>query len=241
MATDQIDPPVPASFDEDGRVSPVILILDDMETDRLRLKRTCRKAGLKSDIDMVSDIAAFRAALDMKPYDIVFLDYNLGMETGLDALQILQKHDDQMQAFAIMVTSVGQHDVVVEAMRSGCADYIVKEELSVDSLRKSITTAFQRNLMIATMNDRQDMRELTDSIIRFLQFSAPEMRAIMDEMMRRVFRIRTAEGASSDARLEAQGLTRNCGDVLRILEDIETLAEGGTPRLAPSGDAAAVT
>lgn len=45
-----------------------------------------------------------------------------------------------------MVTSVTKADIVVKAMKFGCSDYLIKEELSVASIRNSVEAAFAKRL-----------------------------------------------------------------------------------------------
>ena len=112
-----------------------VLFLDDQEADRMRLRRFLRKAGLEFQDFEAHDLTSFREQLDQHSMDIVFIDYHLEMENGLDALRHLIAHEDQASALPIMVSSVDRHDVIIEAMRMGCADYTVKEEASVDAVR----------------------------------------------------------------------------------------------------------
>ncbi|MBT8414730.1 MAG: hybrid sensor histidine kinase/response regulator [Boseongicola sp.] len=128
-----------------------VLILDDLEADRMRVRRLCRKAGLDFELHEAHDLASFRERINSTKMDLVFLDYHLAMDTGLDALQLLQAQEDQVNAIPIMITSIDRYDIAVEAMRAGCADYLTKEELSVDSIRKSIISAFERRILISAL------------------------------------------------------------------------------------------
>lgn len=135
-----------------------VLILDDDETDRMRLTRVLRRAGLEVDVTEIDDVAGLGPALDSARFDIVFIDYWLGFENGLDALALLSAHFNQARAVPIMLSRATEPHVIVEAMRAGCADYIVKDELSVDSIRACIASAFERRIMLNAMREGQDLR-----------------------------------------------------------------------------------
>ena len=85
------------------------LLLDDNPIDRKQIRWLCTKAGLHLDFAEAGNLADMRRHLDAEVFDIVFIDYHLGMETGLEALRMLLAHEDQGQAIPIMVTSFARH------------------------------------------------------------------------------------------------------------------------------------
>ena len=204
-----------------------VLILDDLETDRVRLRRFCRKAGLEFQLHQAEDLKGFRAILDEHPIDIAFLDYHLALENGIDALKILTAHEDQVDAIPIMVTSVDRYDVVVDAMRSGCADYLTKEELSVDAIRKSITSAFDRRILIAALNEAQSSRNaMRLSVARIARTCGPEIRSTMAGTIRHVRSLRRQTGVTPTVTENLTKLERSCLDIFSFLDDIKALLDG---------------
>ncbi|MEM1273369.1 MAG: response regulator [Pseudomonadota bacterium] len=135
-----------------------VLVLEDDATDRLRLQRVLSRAGLRADLTEVGSVEFFRPALDRQTYDLVFIDFWLGFASGLDALQILLAHPDQARAVPIMLSRATEPDIIVEAMRAGCADYVVKDSLDVETLRRCIAQAFERRIMLAAMREAQELR-----------------------------------------------------------------------------------
>ena len=222
-------------FNGAGEAPPAVLILDDQEIDRLRLRRVCGKAGLQPDYSEAATLEEFRAALDVRAYQVIFLDYHLGMDTGLDALQIAKAHELQGDAILIMVTSVGQHDVIIEAMRSGCSDYIIKEELGPEMLRKAITGAFERRILLAALAGNQQVGDLGTALQSFLTTSAPELQSILTEMMHGVWRIRNSAGSDPEMRKDTLVVTRSCGELARFLDELKAIADGTHPIEGPAG------
>ncbi|MEM9757330.1 MAG: response regulator, partial [Pseudomonadota bacterium] len=135
-----------------------VLILDDDATDRLRVIRTLRGAGLRARTTEIADVPDFFPALDGKRFDIVFVDYFLGFESGLDALALLAAHPDQPRAVPIMLSRATEPGVIVEAMRAGCADYLVKDALAPDTLRACITAALERRILLAAARESVELR-----------------------------------------------------------------------------------
>ncbi|MBF9035458.1 response regulator [Rhodobacterales bacterium HKCCE2091] len=135
-----------------------VLVLDDDEADRMALLRMLGRAGLEAEATELGEVSELMPALDRQSFDIVFVDYWLGFETGLDAVALLAAHAGQNRAAAIMLSRATEPHVIVEAMRSGCADYIVKDELSIDTVRACIASAFERRILLAGLRESREMR-----------------------------------------------------------------------------------
>ncbi|MGI3167660.1 response regulator [Pseudooceanicola sp. C21-150M6] len=214
-----------------------VLILDDNELDRLRLSRLCQKAGLLFDATEVGSVAEMRTALDRGIYELIFIDHNLGMETGLDALRLITSHENQVDAIPIMVTSVTNHEIAVQAMREGCFDYLVKEELSVDSLRKSVSTAIEKHLLIRALGDARSFKNsVMLAVKRFSRSCGPEMRGILAKTIRQI-RMSKMSG-TLDEQLLPNLTTLEVGarDIIEFLDHLNLIIEnrdvpaiGGTP------------
>ena len=73
------------------------------------------------------------------PYDLFFLDYRLGEWSGLDILKDIRKKEYTLPI--IMLTGQGDQEVAVQAMKAGATDYLVKSNLTPESLFKTIRHA----------------------------------------------------------------------------------------------------
>ncbi|MDG4647357.1 response regulator [Roseibacterium sp. SDUM158017] len=223
---------------EAGRDAPLslnVLILDDVETDRLRLRRLLREAGLDFTLYEAADLAGFAARLDGASMDLVFLDYHLEMDTGLDALRILSAREDQAGALPIMVTSVGNCDVAVEAMRSGCADYLVKEQLSVEAIRKSVTSAFERRLLFAAFAEAKRTRDALSGLARRFAFtSGPEIRSVLSATLRHARSLRGHEAITPPFAEKLGALEDDCHEIFAFLSGVADILDGveGSPARA---------
>lgn len=218
-----------------------VLTLDDDKIDRIRLIRTCQKAGLSMEFYEASSIDEMRAHLAEVTFDLVFLDHNLGIDSGLDALKVLRGHEDQMSALPIMLTSIASHKLAVEAMRGGCADYVVKEELTVSGLRKSITNAVERRMLQSAMSDARDFQaKVQDLLGRFMRSSGPEMRAIVSAMLRGLRRTKMSGELDliddTNLRSELTMLEHGCKDVVKFLDDAYSIVDQINVELAKPQD-----
>lgn len=201
------------------------LVIDDDEIDHLRIQQIARKAGLDLDFVEAFTIEEMRAKLET-PFDLVFIDYNLGLETGLNALKVLQTHEEQVEAIPIMLTSVTRRTIAVEAMRRGCADYLVKEELTIDSLRKSIVSAFERRMFYAAMSDARAFHgALRRTVTRFMNTCGPDMREILSSTLKSLRRIRAEEATAGLLDENFTTLERGCNDLIVFLDDLISLID----------------
>ena len=178
-----------------------VLILDDSEVDRQTILRLCEKAGLNCTVSEAATLEAFVKALDDTYFDLIFVDYNLGAHTGLEAIDLIMRHDNQAAAATIMVAGEGQVHIAVDAMRLGCADYLTKSMLTVESLQKSIATAIERQAVMAQFsNESQTRRALEASIRRYAYASTAEMRNLLSATLRRVRLMRRHKAGPDYAR-----------------------------------------
>ncbi len=169
-----------------------ILIIDDNELDRQRLTRLCGQAGMRFDATEVEGLSDLNAALEKSSYDIIFIDYFLAGDTGLDALEMLSDHENQSQSAAIMLAGEGQINIAVEAMRRGCSDYMTKAMMNVDTLQKSIATALERRLMTDELSDARNSRiEVENQIRAYARACKADMREILSGTLRRVRKLRS--------------------------------------------------
>ncbi len=102
---------------------------------------------------------AFRGA------DIIFLDYILSDQTGLDVLKAIQT--PELQTPVIMLTGKGSEKVAVEAMKAGATDYLVKEDLSPEILRKTIINALEKMALkrqIEKQGEKLQQMAMTDAL-----------------------------------------------------------------------------
>ncbi|HWR40607.1 MAG TPA: response regulator [Patescibacteria group bacterium] len=100
-----------------------ILICDDSAFMRMMLKKVLIDKGHEVVGEAGNGKQAVQLYREFTP-DLVTMDITMPVMDGLEAMKCIREADTQ--AKIIMVTAIGQQEVVTEAVRAGAADFIVK-------------------------------------------------------------------------------------------------------------------
>jgi len=100
-----------------------ILLVDDASFMRMLIKNTLSQNGYTNILEAENGEVACQVYDAEKP-DLVIMDITMPVKTGIEALgEIKAKHPD---AKVVMCSAMGQEAMVVEAIKLGALDFIVK-------------------------------------------------------------------------------------------------------------------
>ena len=100
-----------------------ILLVDDAAFMRMMLKNTLTQAGYTDLIDAEDGVKAVEAYTAEKP-DLVFMDITMPNKDGLETLKEIKAMDPG--ATIVMCSAMGQETMVMDSIKSGAKDFIVK-------------------------------------------------------------------------------------------------------------------
>lgn len=100
-----------------------ILIVDDAAFMRLILRNMLTENGYEVVGEATNGAAAIKSYHELKP-DLVTMDITMPDMDGITAVREIKKIDPQ--AKIIMCSAMGQQAVVVDAVKAGAQDFLVK-------------------------------------------------------------------------------------------------------------------
>ena len=100
-----------------------VLIVDDAEFMRVMLREICVDMHLEVIGEAADGEEAVRRHAELKP-DLVLLDITMPRLDGTEALQ--QILATAPEARVVMITALGQKEQVLQAIKTGARDFIIK-------------------------------------------------------------------------------------------------------------------
>lgn len=113
-----------------------VLIADDANFMRMMIKNILTKQGYEVVGEAANGLEAIELYQSLKP-DIVTMDITMPECNGIEAVKGIKQVD--AEAKIVMVSAMGQQSMVMDAIKAGAKDFIVKpfnEDKIADSLGK---------------------------------------------------------------------------------------------------------
>ena len=119
------------------QVAPKILLIDDHPSVRSGIKRAIEIAGMSCCGEAATRAEAF-AQIAHKSPDAVVLDLHLPDGSGLDIVQWIRKHSQEMAI--VILTMSDEESQLIASMRAGASAY-VKKSAPINDVVTAITSA----------------------------------------------------------------------------------------------------
>jgi PAS domain S-box-containing protein len=131
-----------------------VLLVEDDTVDQLAFKRAVKEQGSPYAYDVAGSVAEARDLLSRNRYDAVITDYSLGDGTAFDVIELARGIP------LVFTTGAGDEEVAVRAMKSGAADYLVKdhERTYLKKLPVTVENAIRRH------KAEEQVRKLTRAV-----------------------------------------------------------------------------
>lgn len=123
-----------------------VLLVDDDPIFRKSVAKMIEKVGLATGFEFAVDQAedgfeGMKCAAGQN-YDCILVDYMMPGGNGLSFLQDVVHL--QGESGLIVLTGHGSEQLAVQAMKQGASDYLVKADLSLETLQRAILNAIEK-------------------------------------------------------------------------------------------------
>jgi two-component system NtrC family sensor kinase len=182
-----------------------ILFVDDSPEDRAIYRRylSQQTTTTYTCIEAATGAEGLQACQTAQP-DCIVLDFSLPDMTGVEFLHTMQAAHDVLAIPVVMLTGQGSEQLAVQVLQQGAQDYLVKGQLTADSLQHAITTACN------TVRLRQELAAHQQSL-RLLNATLEQRvaeRTALLELMQDI--TRAANEGSSSAEVLQYAVQRIC-------------------------------
>jgi two-component system chemotaxis response regulator CheY len=117
-------------------MSKKIMLVDDAAFMRMMIKDTLQKNGFTDVIEAANGQLAV-ASYQAEHPDLVIMDITMPIMDGLQALKEIKAFDSN--ATVVMCSAMGQETMVVDALKQGAKDFIVKP-FKPDRIMKTVNS-----------------------------------------------------------------------------------------------------
>jgi len=130
------------------------------------------------EVVLVPSLAEAVQRLSKEPFDVVLLEFGLPDGAGLGNLPLLKGAAPRVPV--VVLGSADEEALAVEAVHAGAQDYLVKSQLDVRWLRRSIRYAMERHAAeMALLDAEARYREVFDHLTEGIFRTTPEGRYLM--------------------------------------------------------------
>jgi two-component system chemotaxis response regulator CheY len=102
-----------------------VMIVDDFATMRRILRNILKQIGFKNIIEADDGKNALKE-LKKEKVDLIMCDWNMPEMPGIELLKSIRSDDELKDIPFVMVTAEAQKDNIIEAVKSGVSNYVVK-------------------------------------------------------------------------------------------------------------------
>ncbi len=132
-----------------------IAVIDDDEDDYFIIKDYIQEIeGGNFVVDWLSNYQIAIDKINAGSYDLYFVDYRLGNETGLELLQ--EAANMECDQPIVLLTGKGNKAIDIRAMQSGATDYLVKSDLNTEKLERCIRYSLDRAQSLRELKEREN-------------------------------------------------------------------------------------
>jgi signal transduction histidine kinase len=127
-----------------------ILLIEDNPAEARLMQELLKQAQSKEfSLVHVKRLQQALQELNQDTYDVILLDLTLPDSQGLSSLPRLISHAPSLPI--VVLTNTNDEELAIEAVRQGAQDYLLKRQVNVDVLVRSVNYAIERKQVLETL------------------------------------------------------------------------------------------
>jgi signal transduction histidine kinase len=136
-----------------------ILLIEDNPAEARFLQEILKEAKFKHfSLVHVKRLGEALERLKQGGFDVILLDLTLPDSQGLASLAPLSIHAPSLPI--VVLTNTNDDELAIEAVRQGAQDYLVKRQVNVDVLVRSLRYAIERKQVLETLRSLNETLEI---------------------------------------------------------------------------------
>lgn len=133
-----------------------VLLVDDDPDDVFLVRELLEEIpNLLISVEVAKSFHEALPLMKENEHDVYLLDYRLGIESGIELLRQYTPEGP-----VIMLTGQTDEGVDVEALQAGAADYLTKDQLTADTLARSIRYSIERRSYQKMLKESRERLEI---------------------------------------------------------------------------------
>lgn len=142
-----------------------LLIVDDEEAHIAAICRAFEEAGVRVEIESVGTLQGFREVVQVRKPDLALVDLNLPDGRALEVLT----HPPEDAPFPILVmTAFGNQQIVLEVMKAGALDYVVKSPDTFATMPRTVAHALREWALLQRHKRSEIYHEMGREVLQIL-------------------------------------------------------------------------
>lgn len=119
-----------------------VLVIDDDGADACITVARLKRLRQPVDVEVVREFDQGVFLLNSGRFDIAFVDYHLGLKTGLELISMVRRQG--VECALVLLTGNSDPEVELRALDMGATDFLDKSELTVRTLERTLRYSIQR-------------------------------------------------------------------------------------------------
>jgi signal transduction histidine kinase len=199
-----------------------ILLVEDDEDDYLIIRDVLLEIeGQEFELDWVSTYQEAIEKIMSNRYDVCLMDYRLGEWDGIQLTEDFLRRG--FREPVILLTGLGSHDVDIQAMSKGAADYLEKGDLNPKLLERSIRYAIAHAKTLSALRTSESQLRILSG--KLLEAQENERKIIAQELHDSIGSSLTAIRYGLEEKLHRMGKERPAPEGISLEQIISIVRE----------------